>query len=302
MKKLLVTIAILTAFFLAYQKVPAVRHILSYSPCDTLITYKLGSIDPRFGLTTTQVLSDTNSAAAIWNSSIQKNIFSYDPDGEITINFIYDERQELNSKINNLQDQLDSDKGSLDPQIEDYKKREASFDQKAAALNQDISYWNSRGGAPQDEYDKLIARQNALKQEADALNATARSLNQATRDYNSQIGVLNKTEKELSQTLTLKPEEGLYNANDNSITIYFNNSKAELIHTLAHELGHARGLRHNNSSDSIMYPSSTEDTTPSTLDLDSLEKICQERSYLHLVILGYTNLIQDLKRKAANNQ
>ncbi len=297
MKKFILTLTILVIIFFTYQKVPLIRHLLSYSPCDTPLTYKLGDIDSRFGLTSNQVLSDTKEASDIWNNALQKNIFTYDPKGEITINFVYDKRQELSTQINQLQEKLDTDKGNLDPQIAEYKKRSEAFDQNAAALNQDIAYWNSKGGAPEAEYNQLISRQKELQAEAAELNKQARALNQSARDYNSQIGQLNQTERQLNQTLSLKPEEGLYNGNDNTITIYFNNSKDELIHTLAHELGHARGISHNNSSDSVMYPSSTEDITLSPLDLDSLNEVCQERSDLHLIINGYANFIHTLEKK-----
>jgi hypothetical protein len=297
MKKFVLLLCIILVIFFAYQKIPAIHHLLSYSPCNTPLTYKLGDIDARFNLTTDQVLSDTREAAEIWNNELQKPIFLYSSEGGITINLVYDKRQELSTQVNQLQQQLDTDKGNLDPQIEDYKKKSAAFDQKAAALNQDISYWNSRGGAPEAEYNQLMDRQKKLQNEAQELNRIARTLNQSATDYNSQIGQLNQTEDQLTQTLALKPEEGLYNGNDNTISIYFNNSKNELIHTLAHELGHARGLDHNNNSDSVMYPSSTEDITLSQEDIASLAEICKEQSDLYLIINGYANFIHSLETK-----
>lgn len=297
MKKFFIIVGIVLIIFFAYQKVPTVRHALSYSPCNTPLTYKIGSIDERFNLTTDQVLSDTKRAADIWNNSSDKPLFVYDESGKVTINLIYDKRQELSTQVNQLQQQLDNDKGNLDPQIEEYKKKSAAFDQKAASLKQDIDYWNSRGGAPVDEYNKLKDRQKELQTEAQELNQLARTLNQSAIDYNSQIGQLNQTERQLNQTLALKPEEGLYNGNDNSISIYFNNSQDELIHTIAHELGHARGLDHNNNIDSVMYPSSTEDITLSPEDLASLAEVCKERSDLELIIDRYADFIHLLETK-----
>ncbi len=297
MKKFVILLCIVLIGIFAYEKVPTVRHLLSYSPCNTPLTYKIGEIDARFNLTTNQVLTDTKEAAEIWNNALNKPIFMYSQEGKITINLIYDKRQELSTQINQLQKQLDTNKENLDPQIDEYKKRSSDFDQKAAALNQDISYWNSKGGAPENEYNQLMSPQKDLQQEAQELNRIAQTLNQSAVDYNSQIGELNQTEDQLNQTLTLKPEEGLYNGNDNTISIYFNNTQNELIHTLAHELGHARGLDHNNSAESVMYPSSTEDITLSSEDLTSLAKICQERNDIHLIIDGYANFIRSLENK-----
>jgi len=297
MKKFVVILATFLLIVLAYTKVPFVHSLLSYSPCSIPLTYRLGEIDPRFNLTTDQVLTNTREAANIWNNVSGKTLFTYDPEGKITINFIYDKRQELSTQLNQIQQKLDADKGNLDPQIEEYKKKSADFDQKAASLNQEVSYWNSRGGAPVDEYNQLISRQRELQEEAKELNALARNLNQSAKDYNSQIGELNQTERQFNQTLTLKPEEGLYNSSDNTIAIYFNNTQDELIHTLAHELGHARGIDHNNNSNSIMYPSSTEMITPSNDDLASLAEVCKEQSYLQLVINGYSDFLRHLRAK-----
>lgn len=294
MKKFLILVGIVFLIFVAYQKVPFVHHFLSYSPCRTPLTYKIGSVDSRFGLSTDAVLKDVNEASSIWNQAMDQPIFEYDPDGKITINMVYDQRQKLSTQVNQLQQQITSDKNTLDPQIADYEQRSQAFDQKAADLNQQIDYWNSKGGAPPDVYQQLTQEQKDLQTEAEQLNALARTLKQSTRDYNSQITQLNQTENNLSQTLAIKPEEGLWNGNDNTISIYFNNTHAELIHTLAHELGHARGLDHNTNQNSIMYPSSTEVITPSPNDLRDLQNICKERSYLELIIRGYRNLIEHI--------
>lgn len=289
------------AGFIAYQKVPSIRHLLSYSPCAKPVTYKLGSIDNRFGLTQSDVLQDTKEAADIWNSAYGQPLFAYDPSAKLTINFVYDQRQELSSQINQLEQKTDADKNSLDPQIDEFNERSQAFDQKAAKLDQEIDYWNSQGGAPEDVYQKLTQEQKDLKTEADQLNELGRRLKQSARDYNNQISQLNQTEDNLKNTLAVKPEEGLWNGNNDTISIYFNNTKAELIHTLAHELGHARGLDHNTNENSIMYPSSTEVISPSVTDLADLKEICRERSDFELIVQGYANLLHQLETRISPN-
>lgn len=302
MKKFLIIVGLALLVFVSYHQIPTVRHLLSYSPCNTPLTYRIGSIDSRFQLTTDEVKQDAKEAADSWNSSMGKPIFMYHPEGKVTINLIYDQRQQLSSQVNQLQEQLATNKTALDPQIQSYNQRSQAFDQKASALNQQIQYWNSQGGAPDGEYQKLIQEQKELQIEADQLNTLARSLNQSARDYNLQIGELNQTEKQLNQTLVTKPEEGLWNGYDNTIAIYFNNSRNELIHTLSHELGHARGLDHNSDPNSIMYPSSTEVISPSTADLADLTEVCKERSDLEMIIQGYTTFIHQLENKFQSTQ
>lgn len=303
MKKLLIIFILLigTIFLLNFQK-PDGTYLLSYSACDKPITYRIGFIDPRFNLSRETVLTRVQEAAALWNHERGKPVFVYDPNnGHVTIRFVYDRRQELSSEVNQLERQLTSNKNSLDPQIAAYKEKSEAFEKKVAEMNQQIDYWNSQGGAPPKEYERLRQEQLALEKEAEELNKLAYSLNQSTRAYNLQVRELDKTVKELNRTLRARPEEGLFDAATNTITIYFLNSQAELIHTLAHELGHARGLWHTDNPDAIMYGSSTETITLASDDRAMLEAICQDRTYTDLFIERFVDLLRNLLKDRKNS-
>lgn len=296
MKKLLVIlILIVSGYFLFTLRGSDGLPLLAYSKCDTPLTYRIGSIDARFNLTQTETLNTVKEAAALWNTAWKNPIFSYDPKGEITISLYYDERQMLSTQINQIQTALDTDKNNLDPRVTAYKNRSAEFEKNMAALNAEIAYWNAQGGAPEETYNKLKDQQSSLRQEAEALNNEAAILNQSTKAYNSQIRTLNQTIGQLDETLITKPEEGVYNPNDKSISIYFNNSKAELIHTIAHELGHARDLEHNPNPLSIMYTNSTKITSLSPDDITALNLVCEKRSLFELYWEKYVAFARSLR-------
>ena len=103
----------------------------------------------------------------------------------------------------------------------------------------------------------------------------AATLNQSTSSYNIQISDLNDKISSFNSVLRQKPEEGVYRYRENSIDIYFMSSKDELIHTLAHELGHALGISHNDNKQSIMFAYSTKETTISEEDIAALHKQCK---------------------------
>ncbi len=243
-------------------------------PCTSPIEYRVGQIDPRFNISASTFLTDIDQAANIWNSSYGKTLFTYNSEGELAVNLVYDSRQTLDTQINNLQSNVQNQKGNLDQQISQYESLVVSFNSKVSDFENQIKYWNSRGGAPPDVYSQLIQQQKNLSQEANKLNLMAAQLNQSTVSYNTQVGTLNQTINEFNTALSLKPEEGLYDPKTDSINIYFTSSQPELIHMLAHELGHALGLQHNPNNQSIMYPYATNTQTPTQDDLRALKTLC----------------------------
>lgn len=283
MKSLLVVVfaivlAITGYIFLSVQNPQLISNLLYYSPCDTPILFRIGFIDKRYDISSTDFLSDIENATQIWEQPIGKNLFHYDPKGELQVNMVYDKRQSLTNKINQIEGKLKTDKSQINSEIENYKKRGAEFNQKVNALNEKIAYWNSQGGAPEEEFNKLKAEQEALKTEAEELNALAQSLNQSTDEFNTQVGTLNSTINSFNQAISLRPEQGVYKSGEEQITIYFTQSNNELIHTLAHEFGHALRIEHINDENSIMYPYTTTVTTASPFENAFLEGYCKKRN------------------------
>lgn len=295
MKKLisLVVVLALVGLLIANINSPALaayRHyfydgshkLVYFSPCDNPIHYKVGTVDSKFGVSEGEFEKDVSESGQIWDKVDGRNLFVEDPKGTLTINLVFDERQNLRNQTTQLENQLKQEQNNLNPQIQAYQSEQASFKQKLADLNSQIQMWNSKGGAPEDVYKQLLQQQSDLRAEADKLNQEARSLNLSTQDYNSGVGQLNQTVNSFNALLSVKPEEGLFDPAQNKIDIYFDNSQPELLHTLAHELGHSLGMDHNSNPKSIMYAYSTESTTPTKEDIASLSAICREKSLTEL--------------------
>jgi DNA repair exonuclease SbcCD ATPase subunit len=306
MKKIIVFLVIIGLLALAYFNVPAVNaqvnNVLYSSPCATPKTFSIGTIDPRFNLSKDVLIQDAEEAGSVWKNDQGMVLMKYDPNSKLTINMVYDQRQSLDTQINSLNSQVQQQKQNLNPEISDYQKKVADYKQKSAALNTEIDYWNNKGGAPQDEYNKLNSEQKDLQTEETQLQQMASSLNQSTDQYNNQIQQLDQKVNNFNQALQYKPEEGLYirNGNDEHIEIYFDNSRQELIHTLAHEMGHALGLQHNSNPQSIMYPQTTMAVTPSSDDLAALAQVCQKRSVFQTVATNVSELFQQVTQNLAS--
>jgi cell division protein FtsB len=306
MKKMfaVILIALLMLGFLYKGPITeAAENALYYSKCDEPRTFRIGSIDPKYNMTQDEFLLNIQSAARIWSDGYGKQLFAYDPKGDIEINLVYDQRSFLSSQITDLDSKIKQQQQALDPEIASYKERAAQFRDKVAQLNNDIDYWNSRGGAPENEYESLKSRQTSLRQEAEALSQEAERLNQSTEEFNQQVGQLHQTVDTFNSALQYKPEEGeyIFDNGKETINIYFDNSKTELIHTLAHELGHSLGIGHNNSEVSIMFPKTTKITTLSTEDLAALTETCEKKNVIALTAERLMLIINQLEINVGRN-
>lgn len=273
---ILVLIWVIFASRQNYQKFFA-----SLKPCDNPITYSIGSVDPRFNLTQDKVQQYAKEAANLWNSQRQKPVFTYSDSALISIDMVFDQRQGQANKINQLDSQLDTQKQKLEEETIAHRAKAADFKKKLQDFNQRVDAINAQGGASsQEEYDKLVGEQQELAKEADELNNEAKRLNISSENFNVGVTQINSEIQKFNKNLVLKPEEGLFLPAQNKIEIYFNNNKDELVHTLAHEFGHAIGIGHLQNQKAIMYPYSTNVTKLSPDDIAELEKACQEKPIL----------------------
>lgn len=290
----------LAAFLYVQNSHTSLEDLLSYSKCDQPIHYRVDSIDSRFNLSKETFVRDIKQAAEIWNKQSlstnkaeKKELFVYSPEDPeaLSINMVYDARQRLNSQINQLETKLKGGEGTLKTSIADYNRQASDFKARVEKLNEEIKYWNSQGGAPPEVYERLKKEQQDLQGEADRLNTLSSSLSQSTQSYNTEVNKLNQTIGTFNAALEEKPEEGLYKGPENRIDIYFNINSEELIHTLAHELGHALGIEHINNKKAIMYPFATRYLQATPEDLKAIQEVCKKRKYLEEFFLRLqTNL------------
>jgi len=242
--------------------------------CPVPLSYRIGDIDESFSLSKAEALSDVRAAEAVWERTIGRDLFVYDESANFTIDFIFDERQEtLNLEqierqeldetrdVNNqVLDQVQTLQSQYDNLTQTYLSNVAQYEEDLAEYNADVNTYNDRGGAPPDKFSQLEAERIRLSQVANNLSTTAAQLNtlaseinelgergnQLVNEYNREVNQYN-AEFGFSREFTQGDYQG------DKISIYTFNGKDELITVLAHEFGHALGIGHVESSESLMY-------------------------------------------------
>lgn len=285
----------------------ATVHSLTENPCTVPKTYSIGSIDPRFGVTDDTVILYTKNAAAIWNTAYATNtLLSYvSTGGDITVTFVYDERQRTTIANEKLKQSIESEKTTLTDlkeTIDSLKQQYASLGKTIATQtdaynadlsthNKEVNYWNTKGGASPEAFLRLQREGNALDTRRATINATisrynalATRIQNYARDHNEVVTTINSKITTLNGSSLGEFEEGTYDPNTKTITIYEFGNAASLKRVLTHELGHALGLNHVEDKNAIMY-SINESTSLSLSDADreELTRVCTQKPLANLL-------------------
>lgn len=269
--------------------VPAYENLLSYAgisaPCSKPIIYYIDNFDPRFGQSEDQFVDNLNTASKIWSSAYGKELFRYSKEEankmsdlsrrKLSVNLIYDQRQQTTEQLKVIGSTIDSNKDSYENQKARYDKLKSEYESKRQILESMIKQYQSdkSNRSNVQVINKATQELNIIVNELNSLGATLNSMN---KDINQKIDKWNQI------SLTNGPEfqEGEYVLDEKGqrINIYEYKDYNKLIRVLAHEFGHALGIDHVDGQNSIMNAYNTESNTNlSQNDINALKVICEAK-------------------------
>ena len=251
---------------------PVSQHLDEAEDYDSPLHYRIADLDPRLNISKQKMIEISQEAAAIWEQGTGKRYFVYDPKATFTVNLVFDQRQVRSMKrtenLKNLEQEkqfwldenqkllkLKQDSQQLHTQLELQKiKYQAQLNAYASAQKKYLNKSNTKNLNLLQEHTKL------LNQQRDVLKIL---INDHHRNH-QQIQVKTDELKQLHEQLTQSVDR--FNQNfapqlvhkgqfkGKQIFIYEFSSIDDLRLTLAHEFGHALGLKHTHNPKSLMYP------------------------------------------------
>ncbi len=262
-------------------------------PCSEPIIYSLGTIDPRFGITKSDLEQDLAVSSGIWNAALGKKIFQ-EGEGGVVVNLTYTAHQAaalLGKNITVEQQAYNAKKAQVELMKKSFNKAkdavetlQSAYNASAQKYQDEVAYWNAKGGAPAAEYQRLQTTKAALDRERTKVNTAVQTANSLADQLNGYVDELNTLGKKINEkadayntTAGVDFEQGQYKEEDGakSISVYEFTETATLERVLAHEFGHALGLEHVDNPESIMYAYNIGDGLALSLeDTTELKKVC----------------------------
>lgn len=244
------------------------------SICPVPLHYRVGQIDPHFNLDTEAAKKHLTNAEAVWEDSAGRDLFTYEENASLVVDFIFDERQAEADVEVTEQKALDTKKSENDSLVEtieglqteydelaeSYNKRVSLYEARLNAHNDRVSSYNDQGGAPSEVFSELEQERNrlntesvALSKKADELTALANKMNELSERGNQLVDEYNQEVVSYNKKFGYAREFTQGDYQDGRINVYKFSDDSELLAVLTHEFGHALGLDHVEGDSSVMY-------------------------------------------------
>jgi hypothetical protein len=251
----------------------------SYSgPCGNIVTYRIGQIDERFGISRSEFSRLVKKAADMWAVPFSEALFEETSNGRILIEMVYDHRQDATGKLAQIDRNVREDSKTYHQLKSSHDKLQKEHDLKKARWDRDSAEYRARlqrfrevnmaslqRGRVSEETSRLLqGERNALNAMYNDLQERRKELKEIAARTDELVSMMDGIAGRHQNTAADYRKErerlgdgfgkGVYQRWGKSITIYQYRDKDNLVQVIAHEFGHTLGIRHLNDRRALMYP------------------------------------------------
>jgi matrixin len=274
--------------------------LLRPGPCARPLAYRVDRFDDRFGVSREELRDALRQAEEVWERPMGRKLFVETDSARLVVNLIYDERQQRTQAGTRLQTDMQGTRASheavgrsyeewramYERRLRDFKDGQAEYQSRAEALNAQIREWNARGNTPADmRYtfeservrlvdlrSRLESARTALQELASTVTGLAQKGNAIASQHNASVATFNALYGAPRQF-----HKGEFDGRQ--IAVFEFHDNRDLVLLLAHEMGHALGLKHVEDPAGIMHAVAGGQPlgalTPTEADLAALRKACR---------------------------
>lgn len=245
--------------------------------CNFPRTYKINKYDQRFSISKGELRLALKNAANMWNQGTKKFLLKevYTQEADIEINMIYRDAFPLYKKAHQIISkgmQITSDFKEYSRMYKNFnaegfrlKSKGKELDVKLAKINTNISRWNNSKNKSQLRLNQLKLEQVRLKDEIEKFNIEIKDFEKNRSFMNEWFNLINIKKIEYRKQSKLLQQmqrgtldyslAGLYERkrNKETISLFLFNDRQSLTNVLAHEFGHALGIKHVDEKKALMF-------------------------------------------------
>lgn len=252
--------------------------IQQQAPCPQPVTWRIGNIDPRFDIDVPTLKSLMIGIGDLWSQAAGLEMLTFREDGEVAVNFIYTEKQsitdseqELSARINNMKFQYYNMRAEYQKfwsryqeKLQGYNEVLSQYEENMRQYREARNRWSKRDVIPREEDTNLKDLKkridywkNREERELEQLNNLISEMREQSEILNQHVDKVNELiyhYRERFETVDLFHQGVYLQAGDQKkINIYQYENHNQLKLVLAHEVGHALGLKHVSNPRSVMY-------------------------------------------------